>query len=207
MRACVQMPRLGTVAICVTTTVGLVLAGCGQARLANGQPCIPSNALGTTVFNADATDRKVQAVSISPGDVVTMQLVEPEGYASSPSPPPPQAFPWLTPQSSDVHVLKPIAVCPFPPYTTTLNETLAAFTAEGPGQATINARVNPAYPNPPPMPGFAPPEPFQVSVVVVVAPYWVPWAIRFGYAVFAMLLVAGIVAIWGPRNLRPKSRS
>ena len=55
------------------------------------------------------------------------------------------------------------------------------------------------------MPGLAPPEPFQVSVVV--APYWVPWAIRFGYAVFAMLLVAGIVAIWGPRNLRPKSRS
>lgn len=168
----------------VVISAGLALAGCGQGHLADGQPCLPTNALGTTVYRADPIDRNVQVVNVSPGDIVTMQLVEPEGYASAPdSQPPPEAFPWLTPQSSDVRVLKPIAVCPFPAYTTTLNETLTAFTAARPGRATITAAVNPVYPNPPPMPGFQPPEPFQV--VVTLSPSWVPWAIRLGSAAHA----------------------
>jgi len=85
-------------------------------------------------------------------------------------------------------------ICPFPPYGTTLNETLTEFTAVGPGRATIIARVNPAYPNPPPMPGFPPPQPFQVTVVV--APWWVPWAFRVGFGLLAALLVVGTVVTW-----------
>jgi hypothetical protein len=193
--------RLGLVVL----SAGLAVAGCGPAQLANGEPCVRTNALGTTVWNGGATNGKVQVVNVLPGDTVTMQLIEPEGYASAADARHlPQVFPWLTPQSSDPRVLKPIAVCTFPQYVTTLSETLTAFSATGSGDATIIAPVNPASPNPPPMPGFAPPQPFQVTVIV--AQSWVPWAIRAGW-VIAILMVASMVLIWQPWKLSPTPRS
>jgi hypothetical protein len=182
--------RVGLALMCAP----IFLSGCGQARLGNGQPCVPTNALGAVIWNApDYRNDRVETVT--PGSTVTIQLIEPEGYASAPSPQLiPKVFMYSAPKASDPRVLQPIAVCPFPGYTTTADETFTAFTAVGPGRAVISAPIDPRYPIPPPEPGLAIPHGFRVTIVVT--PWWVLGLIRIGLGLLALLLLAGVVFTW-----------
>lgn len=162
---------------------GLALAGCGQARLANGEPCVPSNELGQIIEDPLPTDRGPQTINVWPGDTVTVRLEMGTGQ-----------FPWSTPRTSDSGVLQPIAVCPFPPYMTTGEIQLTSFKAARTGQATITAPLDPTYANSPPTTGtprFAP-----LVAIVNVSPGWVPWAVRIAIAMIVLLLIAGVVIFY-----------
>lgn len=78
-----------------------------------------------------------QTISVSVGELVYVELVEPESYVSRP-------FAWLTPASSDPHVLKRVPVC-----ATKIPSTLAlrvdAFRALHGGTAKISAPLAPVW--------------------------------------------------------------
>ena len=167
----------------VAAATGLLLAGCGQARLADGQPCVPTNELGQIIEDPLPTDRGPQVLNVWPGDSVTVRLVLGTGQ-----------FPWDTPRTSDSRVLQPIAVCPFPGYSTTAEEQLTSFKAVASGQATITAGLDPAYENSPVIDG-----PFRAVPLVArvnVSPGWVPWVVRIGVATIVLLLIAGVVIFY-----------
>jgi hypothetical protein len=99
--------------------------------------------------------------------LVTVWLTEPEAYASGPDDtPPPTAFPWLAPQSSDPAKLSPVAVCRHPPLVTSLPVRLYPFRATSPGRYQITAPLNPAYHVPRMKPPLRPLHPVRVTVVV-----------------------------------------
>ena len=162
---------------------GFALAGCGQARLATGQPCVPGNELGQTIGNPLPTDRTPQVVNVWPGDTVTVQLVEGMGF---------EGFPWTTPRSSDTRVLQPIAVCGLRSVSM-LDTHLASFKALRSGRATVTAPVDAAYANPPATSGLAPAVP--LDVIVNVAPDWLPWVVRLGIAAILVVVIMYFVII------------
>lgn len=164
-------------------TTGLLLAGCGQARLANGQPCVPTNELGQIIEDPLPTNAGPQVLNVWPGDTVTVRLAFGIGR-----------FPWTTPRSSNSAVLQPIAVCPFPRYTTTAEIHLTSFKTVRPGRATITAPLDPAYENSPPTPGT--PRFLPLVAIVNVSPEWVPWAVRIGIAAIVLMVIAGVVIFY-----------
>lgn len=169
--------------VVLVLVAGFALAGCGQARLANGQPCLPSNESGQTIYNPLPTDRTPQVVNVWPGDTVTVQLVEGMGF---------EGFPWNTPRSSDIRVLRPIAVCA-PPYVSMLETHLTSFRALQSGRATITAPVDMTYANPPVSSGLAPAVPLEA--IVNVAPDWIPWVVRLGIAAIVVVLIMYFVIV------------
>lgn len=162
---------------------GLALAGCGQARLANSEPCVPSNELGQIIEDPLPTDRGPQTINVWPGDTVTVRLEMGTGQ-----------FPWSTPWSSDDGVLQPIAVCPFPPYISSAEIQLTSFKAGRPGHATVTAPLDPAYANSPRTAGATRLEAFVA--IVNVSPEWVPWAVRSGIAAIVLMVIAGVVIFY-----------
>jgi hypothetical protein len=105
-------------------------------------------------------------VVVSAGRVVTLQLVEPEAYASSTSGSPPSAFPWLAGHSSDGAGLRPVAFCPNPPMIMSLPFRVYPFRAITPGRYQITAALNPAYHVPHVRPRLGPLYPVRITVVV-----------------------------------------
>src|SRR5205809_309896 len=109
--------------VVVAAVLGVLVAGCagwdagGSSGPSSGghRGCVPSRALGASVGVGSRT------VRVAAGRVVTVWLTEPEAYASGPDgTPPPTAFPWLAPGSSDRDALRPVAVCEHPPLVTSL---------------------------------------------------------------------------------------
>src|SRR5919202_2069478 len=96
----------------------VLAAACGHAAAAphtvtrpqdshpGGSRCISPRALGE---RAGAATRRVD---VAAGRLVTLQLIEPEAYASSRAGRPPAAFPWRPARSSNPAALRPVAVCP-----------------------------------------------------------------------------------------------
>ena len=120
-----------------------------------------SRALGTSVGVGNRT------VRVAVGRLVTVWLTEPEAYASSlDNTPPPTAFPWRAPQSSDPAKLSPVAVCKHPPLVTSLPVRLYPFRATSPGRYEITVPLNPAYHIPRMKPPLRPLHPVCVTVVV-----------------------------------------
>jgi hypothetical protein len=74
-----------------------------------------------------------------------------------------------------------------------LPQAITAFKAVASGHATILARLDPGYPNPPPGSGLPPLQPVQATVVV--GPAWVPWALRLA-EIGGVLLLAWILITW-----------
>ena len=97
---------------------------------------------------------------------MTLQLVEPEAYASSMSGPPPTAFPWLAGRSSDPAGLRPVTLCPGPPRLMSLPVQVVPFRALAPGRYRITAALNPAYRLPRMRPPLRELQPVHVTVVV-----------------------------------------
>jgi hypothetical protein len=165
----------GGVSICVKTLmvavgVGVLVGGCagwdtsGSSGPSSGgghRGCVSSRALGTSVGVGS------RAVRVAVGRVVTVWLTEPEAYASSSDgAPPPTAFPWLTPQSSDAAALSPAPVCKHPPLVTSLPVRLYAFRATSPGRYQLTAALNPAYHVPRMKPPLRPLRRVRVTVIV-----------------------------------------
>jgi hypothetical protein len=105
-------------------------------------------------------------VDVTAGQVVTLQLVEPEAYAASTSGPPSPAFPWLPGRSSDATALRPVPVCADSSRIFSLPSRLYPFRAITPGRYRISAALNPAYHRPNMHPPLPPLRPVAVTVIV-----------------------------------------
>jgi hypothetical protein len=160
--------RMGAMA--VVTVLGSIVAACNHSAVspvprdpttvARRSGCVHASALG--VRAGVGTGRVV----VTAGRVVTLQLVEPEAYASSSSGPPPSAFPWLAGRSSDTAGLRSVAVCARPPVITSLPVRLYPFRAITPGRYRVTARLNPAYHVPRMHPSLPRLHPVRLTVVV-----------------------------------------
>jgi hypothetical protein len=124
-------------------------------------PCVDT--MGCRVWNSPEFENRTLA--ISPGSILTIQLIEPEAYAMAPDGQmPPTTFPWLPPQSSDGAVLRPVELCRNMPLEYSLPETVTAFRGTKAGTTDVIARLNPRYH--PAVQGLPPLHLFHVRVVV-----------------------------------------
>lgn len=127
------------------------------------QPSPCAHTLGTRVWNSQEFENRT--LTISPDSILTVELIEPMAYAGAPdSEPLPTSFPWLSPQSSDVAVLRPVELCTNMPLVYSLPATFTAFQASKAGTTDVMARLDPRYH--PAIEGLPPLHPFHVHVVV-----------------------------------------
>jgi hypothetical protein len=104
---------------------------------------------------------------VKSGDLVTIELVEPEAYASGADDTRPStAFPWLAPHIPDRTGLTPAAVCKNPPWIFSLPARFYPFRADKPGRYQLVAELNPAYHTPNMRPPLPPLRPVSVTIVV-----------------------------------------
>lgn len=187
-----RLPIASMRAMAVVTVLGSIVAACTHSvgspvprvstTMSPRSGCVHASALGV---RAGVGTRRVV---VTAGRVVTLQLVEPEAYASSSSGPPPAAFPWLAGRSSDTTGLRSVGVCARPPVIMSLPVRLYPFRAITPGRYRVTARLNPAYHVPRMHPSLPRLRPVRLTVVVRAAPAAIPSSGSRLYTVTASVL-------------------
>jgi hypothetical protein len=174
-----RWPVVSMRALVVLALVGIAAAACGHeagSSPASPSGSTPSDSRGSASGCVSASAPVVTAgagtrrVVVPAGRVVTLQLVEPEAYASSTSGPPPSAFPWLAGQSSNSAALRPVTICPSPPQIMSLPSRLYPFRALRPGRYQVTAPLNRAYHLPHMRPPLPPLHPVRITVIVKAPP-------------------------------------
>jgi hypothetical protein len=126
----------------------VLLSGSGSSSAAN---CISPSRLPHARYVANGVTTSVRV-----GALIEVELVEPAlptGYPSS--------FPWVTPRSTNAHVLVAVALCPHHSAPSSLAVSITLFRAVHAGRATVSARVARAWQS-----GRSWPRPFSARVTV-----------------------------------------
>jgi hypothetical protein len=129
-----------TLRVCagVACAIGaLTVAACGSsaphARVRHtAHACVPYRAAHVVVAGGGSP---VTRLTVRPGTVVWVELVEPEADTILRT-----AFPWRTPASSDQGVISAVSLCKHS-WVTSLPVTITAFRALRPGTATLEVAL------------------------------------------------------------------
>jgi len=129
--------------------------------------CLPRD--GHSVGPAGRDIANGTSLTVNKGEVVYVELIEPEEIGTAPS-----SFPWPTPRSSNTKVLMQAPICKNPPLITSVAVTVTAFRAVGAGAATVTAPLSRAWQkwqtNPHQVPPDAPRQPIQSFSANVTVP-------------------------------------
>lgn len=118
---------LAVPALCLGCSTAGSASGGAKAACINAPAAIGKHALANK-----------GAITVSVGELVYVELVEPARYSSRP-------FAWLMPASSNAHVLKRVPVCVTHRAPSTLPLRINAFRALRSGTARITAPLSPAW--------------------------------------------------------------